>query len=105
LKAGALLGWFVGISNQQNIDALLESIGFQYSRAGTEFAHPNLLFVPDWNLRIAKWIPETDYSGSDIDRVFKSCQARAIGSVGIPSGCTRCCCLRVRYSASQWFIA
>ena len=33
------LGWFVGTSDQPNIDSLLESIGFQYGKAGTEFAH------------------------------------------------------------------
>ena len=65
------LGWFVGTSGQQNIDALLESIGFQYGRAGTEFAHPNLLLVVDSNLRVAKWIYGTDYSGRDIDRALK----------------------------------
>jgi cytochrome oxidase Cu insertion factor (SCO1/SenC/PrrC family) len=65
------LGWFVGTSSQKNIDALLESIGFQYGRAGTEFAHPNLLLVLDSNLRIAKWIYGTDYSGRDLDRAFK----------------------------------
>lgn len=65
------LGWFVGTSDQQNIDALLESIGFQYGRAGTEFAHANLLLVLDSKLRIAKWIYGTDYSGRDLDRALK----------------------------------
>ena len=65
------LGWFVGTSNQQNIDALLESIGFQYGRAGKEFTHPNLLLFLDPKLRVAKWIYGTDYSGSDIDRALK----------------------------------
>ena len=65
------LGWFVGTSSQENIDALLESIGFQYGRAGTEFAHPNVLLVLDSKLRIAKWIYGTDYSGRDVDRSLK----------------------------------
>ena len=65
------LDWFVGTSDQQNIDALLESIGFQYGRAGTEFAHANLLLVLDSKLRIAKWIYGTDYSGRDLDRALK----------------------------------
>jgi cytochrome oxidase Cu insertion factor (SCO1/SenC/PrrC family) len=65
------LGWFVGTSTQQNIDALLESTGFQYGRAGTEFTHPNLLLFLDSKLRIAKWIYGTDYSGRDIDRALK----------------------------------
>jgi cytochrome oxidase Cu insertion factor (SCO1/SenC/PrrC family) len=65
------LAWFVGTSSQPNIDALLESIGFQYGRAGTEFAHPNLVLVLDSKLRIAKWIYGTGYSGRDIDVALK----------------------------------
>jgi cytochrome oxidase Cu insertion factor (SCO1/SenC/PrrC family) len=65
------LGWFVGTSNQEKIDAFLESIGFQYGRAGKEFTHPNLLLFLDSKLRIAKWIYGTDYSGGDIDRALK----------------------------------
>ena len=65
------LAWFVGTSSQPNIDALLESVGFQYGRAGTEFAHPNLLLVLDSKLRVAKWIYGIEYSGGDIDRALK----------------------------------
>jgi cytochrome oxidase Cu insertion factor (SCO1/SenC/PrrC family) len=65
------LSWFVGTSSQQNIDALLESIGFQYGRAGSEFTHPNLVLFLDSKLRVAKWIYGTDYAGSDIDRALK----------------------------------
>jgi len=65
------LGWFVGTSSQQDIDALLESIGFQYGRAGKEFAHPNLLLFLDSKLRVAKWIYGTNYSGGDVDRALK----------------------------------
>ena len=65
------LGWFVGTSSQQNIDALLESIAFQNGRAGKEFTHPNLLLFLDAKLRIAKWIYGTDYSGGDVDRALK----------------------------------
>jgi cytochrome oxidase Cu insertion factor (SCO1/SenC/PrrC family) len=65
------LGWFVGSSDQPNIDSLLESIGFQYGKAGTEFSHPNLLIFLDSNLRIAKWIYGTDYSGRDVDVALK----------------------------------
>jgi protein SCO1 len=65
------LAWFVGTSSQPNIDALLESVGFQYGRAGTEFAHPNLLLVLDSKLRIAKWIFGTDYSERDVDAALK----------------------------------
>jgi cytochrome oxidase Cu insertion factor (SCO1/SenC/PrrC family) len=61
------LGWFVGSSDQPNIDSLLESIGFQYGRAGTEFAHANLLVFLDSKLHIAKWIYGTGYSGHDVD--------------------------------------
>jgi cytochrome oxidase Cu insertion factor (SCO1/SenC/PrrC family) len=65
------LSWFVGTSSQQNIGALLESVGFQYGRAGTEFTHPNLVLFLDSKLRVAKWIYGTDYSGRDIDRALK----------------------------------
>jgi cytochrome oxidase Cu insertion factor (SCO1/SenC/PrrC family) len=65
------LGWFVGTSGQPNIDSLFESIGFQYGKAGTEFSHPNLLVFLDSNLRIAKWIYGTDYSGRDVDLALK----------------------------------
>jgi cytochrome oxidase Cu insertion factor (SCO1/SenC/PrrC family) len=65
------LGWSVGTASQAGIDALLESIGFQYGKTGTEFAHPNLLIFLDSNLRIAKWIYGTDYSGRDVDAALK----------------------------------
>ena len=65
------LGWFVGTGTQQNIDALLESMGFQYGRAGTEFTHPNIVLFLDSRLRIAKWIYGTEYSGGDVDRALK----------------------------------
>jgi cytochrome oxidase Cu insertion factor (SCO1/SenC/PrrC family) len=65
------LGWLVGTGTQQNIDALLESIGFQYGLAGKEFTHPNIVLFLDSKLRIAKWIYGTDYSGDDVDRALK----------------------------------
>jgi len=65
------LAWSVGTASQTEIDALLESIGFQYGKAGAEFAHPNLLIFLDPNLRIAKWIYGTDYSGRDVDLALK----------------------------------
>jgi cytochrome oxidase Cu insertion factor (SCO1/SenC/PrrC family) len=65
------LAWSVGTASQTDIDALLESIGFQYGKAGTEFTHPNLLMFLDSNLRIAKWIYGTDYSGRDVDVALK----------------------------------
>lgn len=65
------LGWSVGTASQASIDALLESIGFQVGKAGTEFAHPNILVFLDANLRIAKWIYGTDYSGRDVDLALK----------------------------------
>ena len=65
------LGWFVGTGTQQNIDALLDSIGFQYGRAGKEFTHPNIVLFLDSKLRIAKWIYGTDYSGDDVDGALK----------------------------------
>lgn len=65
------LAWSVGTASQKEIDVLLESIGFQYGKAGTEFSHPNLLIFLDSNLRIAKWIYGTDYSGRDVDAALK----------------------------------
>jgi protein SCO1/2 len=65
------LAWSVGTASQADIDALLESVGFQYGKAGTEFAHPNLLIFLDSKLRIAKWIYGTDYSGHDVDVALK----------------------------------
>jgi len=65
------LAWSVGTGSQTDIDALLESIGFQYGKAGTEFAHANILIFLDSNLRIAKWIYGTDYSGRDVDLALK----------------------------------
>jgi cytochrome oxidase Cu insertion factor (SCO1/SenC/PrrC family) len=65
------LGWSVGTASQPEIDALLESIGFQYGKAGREFMHPNVLVVLDSNLRIAKWIYGSSYSTRDIDAALK----------------------------------
>jgi hypothetical protein len=65
------LSWSVGTASQADIDALLESIGYQYGKAGTEFSHPNLLIFLDSNLRIAKWIYGTGYSGRDVDAALK----------------------------------
>ncbi len=65
------LSWLVGTASQSDIDAFLESIGFQYGKAGTEFAHANLLVFLDSKLRIAKWIYGTGYSGRDVDLALK----------------------------------
>jgi protein SCO1/2 len=65
------LAWSVGTAAQSDVEALLESIGFQYGKAGTEFSHPNLLIFLDSKLRIAKWIYGTDYSGRDVDVALK----------------------------------
>jgi len=65
------LAWSVGTASQSDIHALLESMGFQYGKAGTEFSHPNLVMFLDSNLRIAKWVYGTDYSGRDVDLALK----------------------------------
>ena len=65
------LAWSVGTAHESDIEAVLESIGFQYGKAGTEFSHPNLLIFLDSNLRIAKWIYGTEYSGRDVDLALK----------------------------------
>ena len=65
------LGWSIGTAPQPDIDALLESIGFQVGKAGAEFMHPNMLMVLDSKLRVAKWIYGTDYSSRDVDLALK----------------------------------
>jgi cytochrome oxidase Cu insertion factor (SCO1/SenC/PrrC family) len=65
------LGWLIGTADPSSIDALLESIGFQVGKAGTEFMHPNMVVFLDGKLRIAKWIYGTNYSGRDIDAALK----------------------------------
>jgi protein SCO1 len=66
------LAWSIGTASQTEIDTLLESIGFQYGKAGIEFSHPNVLVFLDSNLRITKWIYGTDYSGRDVDLALKA---------------------------------
>jgi len=65
------LGWSVGTASEKDSTALLESIGYQYGRAGNEFIHPNMLVFLDGKLRIAKWIYGTNYSGRDIETALK----------------------------------
>ena len=65
------LAWSVGTASQESIDTFLESIGFQYGRAGIEFAHANLLVFLDSKLRIAKWIYGTGYSDRDVDLALR----------------------------------
>jgi len=65
------LAWSIGAASQGNIDALLESIGVQIGRAGSEFTHANIILFLDSKLRIAKWIYGTAYSGRDIDLALK----------------------------------
>jgi cytochrome oxidase Cu insertion factor (SCO1/SenC/PrrC family) len=65
------LGWFLGAADQSNVDALLESVGFQSAKAGTEFMHPNLLLFLDSKLRVGKWIYGTGYAASDVDSALK----------------------------------
>lgn len=65
------LSWAIGTSSQTNVDALLDSIGVQVGKAGTEFTHPNVVVFLDSKLRLTKWIYGTDYSGADIDRALR----------------------------------
>lgn len=65
------LAWSIGTASQQNIDALLESIGFQVGRAGTEFMHPNMLMFLNSKLRVGRWIYGTDYSSGDVDLALR----------------------------------
>ncbi len=68
------LAWSIGTASRANIDALLDSIGFQYGKAGTEFTHPNMLLFLDPNLRVAKWIYGASYSGNDVAAALKVAQ-------------------------------
>jgi len=70
------LGWSIGAASQGNIDALLESIGVEIGRAGSEFTHPNIILFVDSKLQIAKWIYGTAYSGGDIDLALKVASGR-----------------------------
>jgi hypothetical protein len=65
------LNWNLGAAGQSEIDALLDSIGFQSAQAGTEFMHPNILVFFDPKLHVAKWIYGTDYRARDFDAAPK----------------------------------
>jgi protein SCO1/2 len=71
------LGWSLGTSTQRDIDALVESIGFQAGKAGAEFMHTNLVVFLDPNLRVAKWIYGTDYSSGDVDTGLRVATGRS----------------------------
>jgi cytochrome oxidase Cu insertion factor (SCO1/SenC/PrrC family) len=65
------LAWSLGSGTPADIDAMLETLGVQVGKAGTEFTHPNVVFYLDAKLRIAKWTYGTDYSGRDVDLALK----------------------------------
>ena len=65
------LSWSIGSASQPNIDALLDSIGFQVGKAGSEFTHPNMVLFLDPNLRVARWIYGTGYSTNDVDDALR----------------------------------
>ena len=65
------LSWSIGSASQPNIDALLDSIGFQVGKAGSEFTHPNMVLFLDSNLRLARWIYGTGYSTDDVDNSLR----------------------------------
>jgi protein SCO1/2 len=65
------LGWSTGSATQDNIDDLLDPIGFTVGRAGTGFTHPNMVLFLNPNLHVAHWIYGTDYSARDIDRALR----------------------------------
>jgi len=62
------LSWSVGSASQAEIDALLDSLGFQVGKAGSEFAHPNLVFFLDANLQLRHWLYGTEYSPAEVDQ-------------------------------------
>jgi len=65
------LSWSIGSASQPNIDALLDSIGFQVGKAGSEFTHPNMVLFLDPNLRLARWLYGTGYSTGDVDLALR----------------------------------
>jgi cytochrome oxidase Cu insertion factor (SCO1/SenC/PrrC family) len=71
------LGWSIGTASQTNIDVLLDSVGVQVGKAGTEFTHPNLVLFLDPKLRVAKWIYGTDYSNGDINLALQVASGRS----------------------------
>jgi cytochrome oxidase Cu insertion factor (SCO1/SenC/PrrC family) len=71
------LGWFVGTADQANIEALTESIGFQYGKAGSEFIHPDLLLFLDARLKIARWIYGNRYRASEVDAALAVAAGRS----------------------------
>jgi cytochrome oxidase Cu insertion factor (SCO1/SenC/PrrC family) len=106
------LGWSIGTATPRNIEALMESIGFQYGRAGREFAHANLLVFLDSKLRIAKWIYGTGYSGRDVDLALKIASgesdwigqhSQSLYALLLLGGSLLC--VSLLYHASQWIRA
>lgn len=71
------LGWSTGVASPADIFSLLESVGVQVGKAGTEFTHPNIVIFLDPTLRIAKWIYGTDYSDADVDLALKVANGRS----------------------------
>ena len=70
------LGWSVGTASAQEVDALLDALGLQAAKAGSEFMHSNMVVFLDADLRIAKWIYGTDYSTRDIDAALQVAAGR-----------------------------
>jgi cytochrome oxidase Cu insertion factor (SCO1/SenC/PrrC family) len=99
-RANIPLAWSVGAASQENIDALLESIGFQVGKAGTEFAHANLLIFLDSTLRIANGSMEPITRAAMSIVRLRSPQARAIGSASTHNCCTRFFSSPALFSAS-----
>ena len=64
------LSWSIGSASQTNIDTLLDSLGFQVGKAGSEFAHPNVVFFLDAKLQLSDWVYGTDYSPRDVDNAL-----------------------------------
>jgi len=65
------LSWSIGAASQTNIDALLDSLGFQVGKAGTEFTHPNMIVFLNADLRVAHWVYGTDYTPRDVDSALR----------------------------------
>jgi len=65
------LSWSIGAASQTNIDAFLESLGFQVGKAGSEFTHPNMVLFLDADLRVAHWLYGTDHTSREVDSALR----------------------------------
>lgn len=76
------LGWT--LVTTKNPRAFLDSLGYRYADANGLFAHPNAVIALDRNLKPAKYLFGTQYSGREIDEAIAIASGRRdwIGQYG-----------------------